>query len=141
MRTARSAAMDFLAQREHSQAELMRKLTAKGYTESEVSVAIEQLVADHLQSDARFTQHFIEGRMRRGYGPRYIAQALAQRGISTDLIEEYVWQTDVPWQETLSALYQKKYGDTKPATLQEKAKRSRFLMQRGFEPEHIKEVV
>ena len=56
----RKKAMDLLARREHSRLELERKLTSRDYEAEEINATIEQLVADNLQSDSRFSEAYVQ---------------------------------------------------------------------------------
>lgn len=141
MRTIRECAMDYLAEREHSRKELQRKLKFKSFGDNEIELALDKLAKENLQSDTRFTELFVQNRARRGYGPRHVVMELEQRGIDRELIDTYVWHREGLWQETLQQAYRKKYGETRALVAKEKAKRMRFLLQRGFLPEQIREIV
>ncbi len=76
-------------------------------------------------------------RVNRGYGPRYIAQELKQKGISEELIEEFIDERDPLWLEHLQSVRERKFGDKVPEHYQEQARQSRFLQYRGFSSEQI----
>lgn len=141
MKSVRECAMDLLAQREHTATELQRKLRIKGFAVDEIAEVIAQLQAQDLQSDARFAQAFVQSRLRHGHGPRRIAMELAQRGVAGELIDQHVWSQPEQWRECLQDVVAKRYGSNATPDMKEKAKRMRFLMQRGFELEDIREVL
>jgi len=60
----RKTAMDYLARREHSEQELTRKLTVRGFGEVLIETALAELVTDGLQSDARFAEAFVNSRFQ-----------------------------------------------------------------------------
>lgn len=68
-RSIRVAALDYLSRREHATHELSQKLLLKGYEAADVSVALACLTDQNLLSDSRFTEAFINHRIRRGSGP------------------------------------------------------------------------
>ena len=77
--------MDYLARREHSEQELIRKLNSRGFDEELVEIAVAELMADGLLSDARFAEAFVNSRFQRGSGPQKIRAELRERGIAPSL--------------------------------------------------------
>ena len=88
--TARLAAMNLLAYREHSRAELVAKLIGRSFDVSEIDAALDILENEHLLSDERFAQAYVRMRSRKGFGPIRIRQELQERGISRELIVTYL---------------------------------------------------
>ncbi len=138
-RTIRVAAMDYLSRREHATQELFHKLLAKEeYEADDISQALARLADQGLLSDERFTKAFINQRFNRGSGPLKIRAELRQKGISDSMIETYLHERDVVWQESALAVRIRKYGDQTPSDINEKARQSRFLQSRGFTSEHTR---
>jgi len=138
---ARKKAMDYLARREHSCAELCRKMETFGF-DSEVALdAVEQLQKDGLQSDRRFVEAFVQSRVSQGKGPTRIRADLLQRGIRDSMIQEAVAEFGQDWFALARQTRQKKYGVDEPVEFNEKARQMRFLQYRGFEPEQIQAAV
>jgi len=133
--------MDMLARREHSQVELQKKLSAKGFPEEEISVVIEELATEGLQDDARFAENYTQHRTSAGFGPRRIVMELQARGISDHLIDQFVWQNDRDWSAHLEAVWQKKYGYHEKFGSKAYAAQHRFLVQRGFDSEDIHQLL
>lgn len=90
------------------------------------------LVEEKLQSDDRFVESFINGRKAKGHGPRRIRHALRQKHVSEQLLEEYLDENDPEWFERAKVVYCKKFGSGTPRDYREKARRMRFMQQRGF---------
>lgn len=106
------------------------------------------LQSDNLQSDERFLESFINGRKAKGHGPYKIRQALHGKGIADSLLQRYLDDSDEGWLTLAYKVYQKKYGksfstdfnasndiqreDFQALDFKEKARRMRFLQQRGF---------
>ena len=151
----RVSAMNILAGREHSVTELRHKLRQKLTRKLErklaksdepnrldelIDAVIKQLINDRLLDEIRFTQSFIRSRTARGSGPVKIRHELLQRGISGEIIEEYLDDSYEFWQEHIARVRSKRFGDQCPQGYQEQSKQSRFLYQRGFSGELIQRI-
>jgi regulatory protein len=130
-----------LARREYSRSELREKLTHKGYPESEADALVTALVREGFVSDQRFCDSLIRARRERGYGPRYIERELKQKGVPETMIAEAMLIEPHEWQDQLRRVYQKKYRDGPPNTMQERARRARFLYGRGYTAEQIMQML
>lgn len=127
-----------LARREHSEKDLHRKLTSRGFDADAVSRVLAQLKTENLQSDYRFTEAYVHNRIERGYGPLRIRQELHEKGLAENLIEIFVTEQDSDWMQRLDLVRQKKFGKAMPADYKEQARQSRFLQYRGFPTEQIR---
>ena len=137
----RRAAMDLLARREHARGELASKLTRKfGGHEDLVSEEIDKLTQEGLQSDDRLAESFIRSRAGRGQGPVKIRAELRGRGVADDAINLAMETADIDWFDVAATAGRKKFGDSPAQDIKEKAKRSRFLQQRGFTYDQISSI-
>ena len=136
-----ATAIRLLAMREHSQAELQRKLVEKGFNALAVAQTLQELKAQTLLSDERFTEAFVLSRRERGSGPVKIQAELQQRGIDTTLISRYLDFRDPEWLELAEQARQKKYGRARPDEYALKMQQARFLANRGFNHEQIRRVL
>lgn len=128
----RFAAMNLLAVREHSAAELYIKLS-KRYQQPELIIAtIKRLTDDGLQCDVRFAEAFIAMRKRQGKGPLLITMELKERSISPELINQFLQADSESWKILAATVRQKKFGQIIPQDAKEKARQIRFLTGRGF---------
>lgn len=137
----KAACLRLLAGREHSKQELLQKLTAKDYPRDLALAVIEELAAEGWQDDLRYAENYARSRILKGYGPVRIIYELQQNGVniagrpdalvSVDL-EKIVKEEAGNWMTLMEQVYLKKFGDGKQLEIKEWAKRSRFLMQRGF---------
>ena len=125
-------AIDSLSRREHSILEIRRKLTQKSFDEDEINDCIEKLIANNLLSEERFTESYINMRMRRGFGPQRIAQELRERGINDDYFDDFLDRNNPEWRGVMHQQYAKKYGNKPAQEYAEKAKRAKYLQSRGF---------
>ncbi|MBN7796740.1 regulatory protein RecX [Parahaliea mediterranea] len=133
----RRAAMDLLARREHSHAELERKL-ARRFGDSElIAAALVQLADENLQSDERYAQSFARQRIQRGYGPLRLRQEMRQKGLDEAEVSRALASLDVDWQAVAAEVYHKKFGDAEPQDLKDKSRRLRFMQYRGFSSEQF----
>jgi regulatory protein len=127
-----------LASREHSRKELARKLLSRSHAAAEVEQVLDQLAAQGLQSDARYAEAYIHSRLQRGYGPLRIRVELKERGVSGDLITDYLHDDPDLWWEQLHDIHDRKYGQDRATEQKERARRARFLAYRGFSGEMIR---
>ena len=109
VRRAYNYAVSLLSRRDHSQRELMTKLSQKGYTEG-AEEAIRKLRDGGYVSDERFARLYVrELRTFKKYGKRRIEQELYRKGIDREIIREVLEETDFDEDELVS-LIQRKYG-------------------------------
>ena len=138
---ARASALGLLARREHSLRELTMKLRDRGCPEPVIRETLAELVDEGMQSDDRFAEAFVRMKVHRGNGPIRIQAELLKRGISDKIIRESLQHYADWWKDLASEAYIKRFPDDTPdelAVLSERAKRSRFLQQRGFTPDQIR---
>jgi len=134
-------ALKLLAQREHSRRELQQKLLAKGYAAEAIATALDQLQADKLLDETRFTEAYIRSRMNKGYGWLRIQQELQQRGIDTETMTAGLAELGtIDWLTLAQQAHAKRFG-TLPTDAKEKAKHMRFLQNRGFNQAEIRQVL
>ncbi len=137
----RNKALDLLARREHSVAELRAKLVAREFDTDAIDATIDVLIQDGLVSDDRFTAAFVAYRVRKGQGPVRIRGELKQRGVAGELIAAHLEQADVDWNQLARSVRDKKYGPARSTEYREQARQSRFLQHRGFSGEQIRAVL
>ena len=115
----------------------MSKLLEKGFETDCVSIILEKLRDENLQSDYRFSEGYIRYRGRRGFGPRRISLDLEKRGVNSSVISEAFEAAGVDFYETAASAFSKKFS-AKAKSLAEKARQQRFMEYRGFFSEHVK---
>jgi regulatory protein len=128
----REAGLRLLARREHSQKELLNKLLIKGFNQDDILAVIEELALQGWQSDVRYAESYTRHRIQKGYGPVFIISELRQNGIDAFHLEETLQKTAGSWMGLLEQVYIKKYNHDILIDRNEWAKRSRFLLNRGF---------
>jgi regulatory protein len=128
----KESCLRLLARREHSQKELLNKLLVKGLDKDDILAVIDELAQQGWQSDSRYAESYTRHRIQKGYGPIFIAYELRKNGIDAVNFEDIMQKMADSWMELLEQVYIKKYGHDLLLDRNEWAKRSRFLMQRGF---------
>jgi len=135
----RLLAMDALARREHSRHELRERLAQRfPARHGDIDTALAGLEADGLLSDGRFAESFARSRATRGQGLARIRHELRSRGVSPGLIDDAIASLDVDWSALAGEVLAKRFGTTAPADIRDRARRARFLQQRGFGGEEIR---
>jgi regulatory protein len=135
----REQALAFLARREHSRAELERKLAQPGHDGESITALLDEFEARNWLSDRRFAESWVADHRAR-CGSFKLAYELRQRGVNEAIIDAVLDETRDSEVERARVVWQKKFA-TAPATLAEKAKQMRFLQGRGFGVEVIRRVV
>jgi len=133
-----AVAVGLLARREHSRAELARKLAARGAPREAVEAVLDRLAARRLQSDARYAESLVNSRLGRGQGPVRIRRELAQQGVEASLVDEALDACGEDWAAAAREVRRRKFGAEVPTAWKDKARQMRFLEYRGFTSEHIR---
>jgi regulatory protein len=137
----RAVALRLLARREHSTRELTTKLTARGYEQQTVAAVIAALTEHNLLSETRFVDEFVASRMRRGSGPVKIREELRSRGVAESLVDAALDAAQAAWLGNAEVVRRKRFGIQLPRDYSERARQARFLQQRGFSAEQIRQVL
>lgn len=137
--TLKQRAVALLARREHSRAELARKLSVHG-TQEEIDSVLNSLQDAKLLSDQRFAAMFVRSRAER-FGLGRLRQELRLRGVEAELAEQELAAEHLPGElERARGVWEKKFG-TLPADAREWARQARFLQGRGFGSEVIRQLL
>ena len=83
--TAKARAIALLARREHSAAELVRKLIGRGFGAAESAAVVQDLASRDYQSDARYAAMLARTRIADGWGPQRIDADLRVAGVASTL--------------------------------------------------------
>ena len=136
----RNQAIKYLSYREHSCAELMNKLGSKFDEHTNIEEVVRELSEEGLQSDQRFVELYLQGRARKGFGRRYIENALLFKGVSKSDVASGFKACQIDWFDVLYQSWDKKFSGCVPENLKERAKQYRFLSSRGFSNQEIGKV-
>ena len=137
----RDRALRLLGQREHSRAELARKLrdsvARAGSTADDddaIMAELDRLAELGLQSDARFAESWVRSHAAR-HGTRRLRHDLQARGVARELIDAALSGDATGEDEAtrLRACHDARFGTDVPADRRDWARRARFLAGRGFD--------
>jgi regulatory protein len=106
-----------------------------------IYAVIDDLLEKKYLSDERFTEVYIRSRCIRGFGPTKIKAELKSKGVSNNLIQDYLDPGGAIWFDNAQTQYQKKYGDAPITDYSAWSKRARFMQSRGFTMEQIQVTV
>jgi regulatory protein len=130
-------AVALLARREHSRAELARKLAAHG-TQEDVDNVLCQLENEGLLSNARAAAAYVRAHGDR-FGAARLRQDLRQRGLDLAMAAEAV--DDLASELARArAVWAKKFAAA-PADARDWARQARFLQGRGFAVDVIRKLL
>jgi regulatory protein len=137
--TLRARALKALARREHSRQELQAKLRPFAEDPDELEPLLDDLEKRGWLSESRFVEQLTTVRRRR-FGAARILHELRETGVSGAALAAAQSQLKHSEVEAARAVWKKKFGSL-PATLEERAKQSRFLASRGFSAEVVHQVL
>lgn len=130
-------ALDLLSRRDHTTAELQRKLASRGFPPETIAELLRQLTGKGYLDDRRFAARWTESAIRsgRGYGVR-ILQELQQKGIPREMAAEAVAAAaaDYSAHDALRAIVSRRFSSFDPASAPRKEKQRvySYLQRRGF---------
>jgi len=132
----KARALRYLVRREHSRAELARKLAPHAQSNEEVEALLDSLVAKKQLSDERYAEERARA-LSRKYGAAKIRHDLRAKGISDGIVDALSSEGEL---ERARAILERRYR-APAATREERAKRARFLQGRGFSGEVVLRLV
>ena len=123
-------ALRCLAAREHSRAELLRKLAPHAEEGDDLHALLDDLQARDFISETRVAESVLHRRAGR-LGAARIRQELQSKGLGAETVQQAVAQLQGSELERAREVWRRKFGE--PATdPQTRAKHMRFLLARGF---------
>lgn len=134
----RGRALQYLARREYSRAELRAKLLPHAQPDADfeqvqpvdLDALLDDLTARGWLSDARAATQLVHIKRTR-FGTQRITHELRQKGISEELISAALPELKDGELEAAREVWKKKFG-TAPQDAKEKARQMRFMQSRGF---------
>ena len=133
-------ALRYLAGREHSRAELTRKLKTHEETPGELTQVLDELEAKGFISEQRVAESVLNRRSTR-LGSGRIRQEMQALGLAPDTIAAALAPLKANEMARALAVWQKKFGPTPPADAAARARQMRFMASRGFSTELITRVM
>src|SRR5712691_7628322 len=135
----RERALRLLARREHSRAELAKKLQVHSRPGDDLEALLDDLSRRKLLSDERYAESRAHA-LSRKYGAARIAHELRARGLDKGLAELTAKAARATELERAREVWRRKFR-VAPRTREERARQMRFLQSRGFSFDTIRAVV
>jgi len=132
-------ALKYLANREHSRVELLRKLAPHAESQEEIEAALDDLEARGLLSAERFAESMLHRKASR-FGAARIQAELAQHRLPSDIAQAALRSLKDTELARAHAVWARRYGEV-ASDAQEKARQMRFLTARGFAADVVRRVV
>jgi regulatory protein len=132
-------ALRLLGAREHSRAELERKLEPFEEEPGSLAKALDELQSKGFINEQRVLESVLHRRSAK-LGTMRIRQELLGKGLAPDAVMEAVEQLRATEVERAREVWRKKFGQP-PADASERGRQLRFLASRGFGGEAIRRVV
>lgn len=137
--TLKARAIRYLSIREYSVRELARKLSPYASDEDDLDALMEWLQARGFLSESRFVDAYVRRQSVR-YGNARILRDLQNHGVSDSVLHDTESEMLNNEFERAWHVWRKKFGH-KPSDIREQARQIRFLQQRGFSGEIIRQVM
>ncbi|MDT3679558.1 MAG: recombination regulator RecX [Burkholderiaceae bacterium] len=137
--TLKARALRALARREHSRAELERKLAPHAESPEQLHALLDRLMETGLLSNERFAQSVVHRRASTR-GVAVVRHELRAHGLSDEAVAEHVATLQHTEFERARALWLRRFGSA-PRSLAERAKQMRFMLARGFSADVVGRIV
>ena len=132
----KARALRLLARREHTRAELARKLAPDAGSPGALEALLAQLEGRKQLSDERYAEVRVH-HLSRKFGAARVRRELVAKGIEREAAARLAADVEKTDLERALSILSRKYRDTAAAP-KERARRARFLQSRGFSPEVIR---
>jgi regulatory protein len=132
-------ALRLLGGREHSRAELERKLASHEQEPGQLRKVLDELQAKGFISDERVAESVINRRAAK-LGVGRIRQELKAKGLGEELVGRAMEQLRGSELERARAVWRGKFGE-QPADVAARARQARFLMARGFSGDVVRRIL
>jgi regulatory protein len=137
--TLRERAIALLARREHTRAELARKLAAHAESSEELQAVLDELARRKLVSDERYAVTRSES-LAQKFGAARVVRELRDKGVAADAVERISGELKTSELERAREVWRKRFG-VPARSAAERAKQGRFLQGRGFSFEVISRII
>lgn len=132
-------ALRLLSQRDHTRAELERKLGPLETQPGELAGVLDELERKGFIHEQRVVDSHLNRRATK-LGASRLRQELLAKGVSPQAVQEALSTLGGSETQRAQDVWARKFGQP-PATPQDRAKHARFLMSRGFSAEVVKRVL
>lgn len=132
----KARALKYLSSREYSRLELARKLTPYAQDDDDIDALLNWLQESRFLSQQRFSESLVHRRADR-YGNNRIMSELQTHGIDGATLSDVRLELQQSESTRACDVLRRKFPDAPPDAMS-RAKRMRFLQQRGFSHEAIR---
>ena len=132
-------ALRLLAGREHSRAELQRKLAPHETEPGELARALDELQAKGFINEQRVVESVLHRRAPR-LGAARVKQELQAKGLDAQAVAEAVSRLQATEEARAREVWRKRFGQA-AGDANERARQMRFLLSRGFSAPVVRNVV
>lgn len=129
-------ALRHLVRREHSRAELARKLAPHAESEEALNAVLALLLSKKQLSDERYAE-LRTRQLSRKYGAARIRLELKSKGVAQEVVDRVCAGGEL---ERAASILQRKYR-APASSREERARRMRFLQSRGFSHDTIRKLL
>jgi regulatory protein len=129
------------AHEERCVADIRRKAASLGISPAFVRRIVERLRKDGFINELRYSRAFCRGKfLNNHWGRNRIIAELRSRGIDTPTIEAAMTEIDPEaYHAALRKLIATKYKEERTDSFENRIKISRFLIQKGYEPDLVRQ--
>jgi regulatory protein len=138
-KSLKQRALECLARREYTRAELRAKLAAHGDDADEVETVLGEMEARGWLSEGRFAEQLVATRRGR-FGSLRIAHELRERGVPEEVVDSLLPGLEDDDLRVAREIWRQKFGK-RPESAAERAKQARFLQGRGFSAEVVRRLL
>ena len=132
-------ALRLLSAREHSRAELERKLAGHEQETGQLKQVLDELHAKDFINEQRVVESVLYRRAGK-LGAARIRHELQGKGLDGEMVQQAVARLQASEFERAREVWSRKFGDL-PVSAAERGKQMRFLASRGFGGEAIRRVL
>lgn len=136
--------MGFCAYQERSPYEVKLKAINYGLSKEESAQIVDTLIKDRFVNEDRFTKAYIRGKVSiKRWGTYKIREGLLSKGIPERVVEKHLNQVPAETHfKNAQYWFKRKVGDgVQKLTQEDKSKLYRYLAQKGFESDLIKNLL
>ncbi|KZN32619.1 regulatory protein RecX [Pseudoalteromonas luteoviolacea] len=127
-----------LSRQEYSRKLLSDKILLKGASTTYAEELIEWLSELGYIDDARHCESFLNRQLAKGLGEKRVLMEATKKGVERTLLLQTIEEKEIDWYAIAQQTYDKKYGyANKDLDYQERSKRVRYMMYRGFSYDQI----
>lgn len=114
---------------------------ARGFGEIDADAVLVDLAELGIIDDGRYAVHYAVERSGKGFGPLKIEAELRRKGVCDELIAAAIATCSAEFVPNLRRLCNKRFGGVTTVDRKERARRWRYLNQRGFPSEMIQSLL